>query len=156
MCIYIANKIASKSDLWKDVFDFWNRTKNKSNSQSKALKLNLRISCKTDWEKIFRIGLKTWHWRMHLLYLSSLKKSWEQNNTFHKNLLNCNLISTKKLKVGICLKSKLNRDKTVYSTFESSQTSAFPRSDINMQFVDTKTVIEQSLRILGKLKVIDP
>ena len=41
---------------------------------------------------------------------------------FHKNSLNCNLISTKKLKVGISLKSKLNRDNIVQSTFESFQT----------------------------------
>ena len=50
---------------------------------------------------------------------------------FHKNSLNCNLISTKKLKVGISLKSKLNCDNIVQSTFESFQTSAF-RSDTNI------------------------
>ena len=51
---------------------------------------------------------------------------------FHKNSLNCNLISTKKLKVGISLKSKLNRDNIVQSTLESFQTSAFRRSDTNI------------------------
>ena len=92
---------------------------------------------------------------MHLLYLSSLEKRWEQNNTFHKNLLNCNLISTKKLKVGISLKSKLNRDNIVLRVLSKAfKLQPFGGcSDINIQFprfVDTKTVIEQSLRILGK------